>query len=546
MSTYVEKTPGVTVDGSDDFHKHASFSSSLDSSQPPQEKSSLGCVANADPPSDAATNGFQGSNRAEQAGSLATSEADDLQDAGHSKDKCGWVKATCTMIAETLSLGILSLPQAVSKLGWVIGLILLITLGLVTTGTGYCYYLYKMKYPHVRSIPQALENIFGRPARWISDFIIMVYLVFLMAGHLILFAGFVQSFSTPEDGPCRVAVMAIAYFINVLFTFYRKFARLGYVCIACCLSITIATFVCLGYLAANKTENIAAPGNFPAFAFTPLNLTYGAHGDKLTTLFSACAAFSNILLSYSGSICYFNIIDEMEEPRDFWKCLLITNGATVAMYTIAGIGMYCLAGQTVMSPALGSAGSQGAKIAYCFALPTILLAAVILANVQSKRTEDTIYEWRQLDADEQHHSQSSAFSAANILWYIIVVCWWTIAFIVGNSLPWFGPLLSIIGAICGAWICLGWPAMFILHLWRPEVIDVDGNIRKKTFREIKESGGWWKAYMINTRRKILLPTMIFLILFNIAASAVGLYGAVMEFKEAGLGRKPFSCQYDWQ
>lgn len=274
--------------------------------------------------------------------------------------------------------------------------------------------------------------------------------------------------------------------------------------------------MCLGYLAADKDKNLSLPGNYSAFAVTPLGLHYG--DGKVTTIFGACAAFSNILLSYSGSICYFNIIDEMKEPRDFWKCLLVTNAATITMYTIAGIGMYALAGQLVGSPALDSAGSQGAKIAYCFGLPTILLAAVILANVNCKRTEDLIYAWRGLDAEEAHRSQRKAFSAVNVLWYAIVISWWTVSFIVGNSLPFFGPLLAVIGAISGNWICLGWPGMFMLHLWRPEVIQDDGTERKFTRQEIKEAGGWWKCYTTPNRwRKLLVPAMILLIVINIAA-----------------------------
>ena len=78
------------------------------------------------------------------------------------------------MIAETLSLGILSLPQAVSKVGLVMGTIFLIGIGIMTIGTGWCYYRFKMRFPRIRSIPQALESIFGPAGRWIADILLMV------------------------------------------------------------------------------------------------------------------------------------------------------------------------------------------------------------------------------------------------------------------------------------------------------------------------------------------------------------------------------------
>lgn len=57
--------------------------------------------------------------------------------------------AYLVMIAETISLGILSLPAAIAAIGLVPGLILLISLGILATYTGYVIGQFKLAYPFV-------------------------------------------------------------------------------------------------------------------------------------------------------------------------------------------------------------------------------------------------------------------------------------------------------------------------------------------------------------------------------------------------------------
>lgn len=50
------------------------------------------------------------------------------------------------MIAETISLGILSLPSVLAAIGFVPGIILLVGLGALATYTGYVFGQFKMRY----------------------------------------------------------------------------------------------------------------------------------------------------------------------------------------------------------------------------------------------------------------------------------------------------------------------------------------------------------------------------------------------------------------
>lgn len=55
------------------------------------------------------------------------------------------------MIAETISLGILSLPSVLATVGFVPGMIMIFGLGVLATYTGYTIGQFKMRYPHVRT-----------------------------------------------------------------------------------------------------------------------------------------------------------------------------------------------------------------------------------------------------------------------------------------------------------------------------------------------------------------------------------------------------------
>jgi amino acid permease len=71
------------------------------------------------------------------------------------------------MIAETVSLGILSLPSVLAAIGLVPGVILIASLGILATYTGYVFWQFKMEYPWVRVILlTAYLGIGGAPLRW--------------------------------------------------------------------------------------------------------------------------------------------------------------------------------------------------------------------------------------------------------------------------------------------------------------------------------------------------------------------------------------------
>lgn len=82
------------------------------------------------------------------------------------------------MIAETISLGVLSLPSVLATIGFVPGIILIIALGLLATYTGYVLGQYKAAYPNVHNLADALEVMWGPFGREFGGAAQTIFLIF--------------------------------------------------------------------------------------------------------------------------------------------------------------------------------------------------------------------------------------------------------------------------------------------------------------------------------------------------------------------------------
>lgn len=115
---------------------------------------------------------------------------------------------TTVLIAETTSLGVLGLPSAVRDLGLGPGMVLINTIYPLLWYTGYVVYRFTMRYSHIRSYADAIEIIFGRFGGWIGSVMQVLYLLFVMAAHIVGF-GYMMS-HVVDDGACKLYYKAVA------------------------------------------------------------------------------------------------------------------------------------------------------------------------------------------------------------------------------------------------------------------------------------------------------------------------------------------------
>lgn len=213
-----------------------------------------------------------------------------------------------------------------------------------------------------------------------------------------------------------------------------------------CVSIASATVLAMVNI------GITRPGYGDTFAVTP---------STYTDLAKAASAISSIVLAYNGHIAYPTIIDEMRTPTDFPKAIILLESVTISFYIIVAVVIYNFAGQGVAAPALGSASPLIRKIAYGIAIPTIIVAGVIVALVAAKQIYKHVW-YKQPKIMEEKWTLR-----ANGSWIAIAAAVWIAAFIIAGVIPIFGSLIGLIGALFGTWFSLGFCSMFWLSMnWK--------------------------------------------------------------------------------
>lgn len=135
------------------------------------------------------------------------------------------------MVAETVSLGVLSLPQAVAGVGLVPAIIILVGLGILATYTGYVLGQFKWKYPHISNMADAGEVLMGSFGRELLGTGMALFLVFIMASHILTFT--VAFNSITNHGTCSIVFGIVGMIISFICSVPRTLKKMSWLSCAC-------------------------------------------------------------------------------------------------------------------------------------------------------------------------------------------------------------------------------------------------------------------------------------------------------------------------
>ncbi|UDD59583.1 hypothetical protein AFCA_007004 [Aspergillus flavus] len=340
------------------------------------------------------------------------------------------------MIAETISLGILSLPSAMAALGLVPALILIIGLGLVATYTGYVLGQFKLRYPHVHSMADAGEILLGRFGRELLGTAQLVFLIFIMGSHILTFTVMMNTLT--KHGTCSIVFGVVGLILSFVCTLPRTLKKVSWLSISSFISIIAAVLITMIAI------GIQRPGD--------------GHIDVTvdTSLYKGFLAVTNIVFAYAGHVAFFGFISEMETPTDYPKTLYLLQATDTTMYTVTALVIYRYGGKDVSSPALGSTSPLVSKIAYGIAIPTIIIAGVINGHVACKYIYVRLFR----NTDRMHKRNLVSIGS----WILIGLVLWTLAWIIAEAIPVFNNLLSLITALFASWFTYGMSGIFWLFL----------------------------------------------------------------------------------
>lgn len=192
------------------------------------------------------------------------------------------------------------------------------------------------------------------------------------------------------------------------------------------------------------------------------------------TFTEAAAAVSTTVFVCAGTPAFFPIVSEMLEPKDYPKSLAICQGTVTLTYTVISAVVYYFCGSYVSSPALGSAGIVMKLVCFGLALPGIPVSGTIMLHVISHRpcrallTNSTRLPakyvlFRSLQGTA-HLTNNSVIQWA--IWLGSTTASAVIAYIIASTLPEFGSLVSLIGALFGTSMCFqSMGAMWLYDDW---------------------------------------------------------------------------------
>ncbi|KAJ3545403.1 hypothetical protein NM208_g2516 [Fusarium decemcellulare] len=354
-----------------------------------------------------------------------------------------WWQGSIVLIAETVSLGILSLPSVLARVGLVPGIVLILFMGALSTYSGLVLAEFLKLYPEVKNFGDAVEVVgksigMGRVFQEIFGWAQVTFQVFIMGSHLLAWTICMNTLTDSSTCTLVWAVVGLAVFWAC--NLPRTLKYTSYMSIASCMSITTAVLVTVGDVAAERPIGTGSIEIARELGFT-----------------GAFLSVSNIALAFSSHSCFFSVISEFKKPEDWPKALALLQIVDITLYLLAAIVIYVFVGPNVPSPALSAAGSiTMRKAIWGIAIPTIVIAGVIYGHVASS------YIFTRIFHNTKHMVRRTKLSTFS--WFSVTLATWAIAMIIAESIPVFNSLLGLVSALFASWFSFGLPGLFWLWM----------------------------------------------------------------------------------
>ncbi|KAF4983843.1 hypothetical protein FDECE_17210 [Fusarium decemcellulare] len=385
-------------------------------------------------------------------------------------------------------------------------------------------------YPHMHSIGDAAELLFGKAAR---EFVGVIYYVYLaMTAGAGMLTTSVAFNALSDHGACKMVFVAVAcvaaFIIGTGFRALEKVAWISWVGVACIFAAIWTTAIaCL-------TQNRPAAGPETG----PIDLGIRVIPD--TTFAEAMTAISNQLFAVGASSTFFSISAEMKHPEKFTRSLIFGQGFIVLTCIAIGSIVYGKIGQYLASPALGSAGPLIKKVSYGIALPGLLVTAVLFSHIAAKY-------WFVRILRGTRHLQSSTVKHWTV-WISSMLVTVIFGFVIVGVVPFFGDFLSLVGALVNPVFTNVLPGfMLMFYIARQPTKVAEGGVSNS--EKDMATGRHWLvdsllAYKRSWKDAVLLAIGLFMILSGAFIIIGGTYSTVLSIKRSydeGLVSGVFSC-----
>lgn len=362
------------------------------------------------------------------------------EEANHSINyrNCSWQRTAGLLFSEYICLAIMSFPWSYSVLGLVPGLILTVFTSLTVLYTGLIIADYCAAYPHITDVCEIGQHLFwGSKIVWYATAAcFLLNNTFIQALHVLVGAKY---FNTISDNQtiCTIAFAVVSAVICFLLSLPRTFSHMSSVGYFSAATMFIAVILAIVFAGIQKH-----PGHYDEYA---LPITWNLWPAEGTTFAAGMSAFLNIVYTFVGQITYPSFISQMKQPKDFKKALWIVTLCEVITFSLAGSIVYVyVGGNYITAPAFGSLSGNYKKVAFSFALPTIIFLGSLYSNVSSQFLFQRIFA-----KDSAHRNEHTVVGWAT--WTGLNAGLWIIAFVIAEVIPFFSDLLSLMCSLFDCW-----------------------------------------------------------------------------------------------
>jgi len=349
-----------------------------------------------------------------------------------------WIEAGGLMSTEYIVIAILSFPSSFSVLGMAGGVIATVLIGLTVLYTSHVLWRYCMANPGSTDICDLGSRLFPKKFRTAAWYIISIMFLlnnlFIMGLHVL--SGAVALNTLSEHSQCTVVFGTITVLIMFILSLPRELNQIALLGFASAFFMLIAFILCLVFLGIQD-----GPAGWTAGQ--PITVrVWAAPG---TTFVAGFNAFLNIVYTFVGQILIPSYIDDMRKPEDFPKALYLCTALEIIVFTLGGaVGYYYIGDEWITSPAYGSLEQPYVKVVAAFTLPTVIVVGVLYSNVTSRFIFLRIFS-----VDSVHRLQHTVKGWA--IWIAIVFGGFAISFCIGEGLPFFNTLLSLMSSLFDWW-----------------------------------------------------------------------------------------------
>ncbi|KAJ7314793.1 transmembrane amino acid transporter protein-domain-containing protein [Mycena albidolilacea] len=362
---------------------------------------------------------------------------------------CSWQKTAWLLFSEYVCLAILAFPWSYSILGLVPGVLVTVAVAITVQYTSLIVWRFCMEHPEVTNVCDIGRIICGG-SEWGYNVTVVGFILnntFIQALECLVGAKLLNTLS--HSGVCTVGFSASVAGLCLILSLPRTLNQLGGLATFSALTMGIAVLLSVVFSAIQNEPFGYIAGEPPIVTMFPV---------VGTTYVSGMSAFLNITHALIGQTMIPSFLAEMKEPKDFPKALWAVTIAEVTVFILCGSIMYHYIGnQYITSPAFGSLQPVYKKIAFCFAIPSIVYLGSLYSSVTARFIFFRVYR------DSQHlHSNTLVGWGA---WVGIITVTWIFAFVLAELIPFFSEMLSTICSLFNGWFGFIYWAMAYLILY---------------------------------------------------------------------------------